>query len=66
VDRREAEYVRCLLTAPPLRGRRALDRERALGLLEELVEPQDRLEALVRRLEDPAEEGSWRPGSSTA
>jgi hypothetical protein len=37
------------------RGRDALDRERALRLLDELVEAQDRLEALRRRLRELAE-----------
>jgi hypothetical protein len=39
------------------KGRRdALDRERALKLLDELVETQDVLEALRRRLRELAEE----------
>jgi hypothetical protein len=43
-----------LLTEPGPRDR--LDRERALRLLDELVDTQDRLEVLRRRVRELAEE----------
>jgi hypothetical protein len=54
----ELEYLRRSIAMLPPGRRDALDREKALGLVDELVETQDRLEALRRRLRELME-GRW-------
>jgi hypothetical protein len=54
--RHEAEYLRRSIAMLPPGRRDALDRERALALLDELVGTQEQLESLRRRLRELAEE----------
>ena len=57
MDRRyEIEYLRRSLAMLPPGRRDALDRERALGILDELVEVQGRLDRLRQELRRLAEE----------
>ena len=57
MDRRyEIDYLRRSLAMLPPGRRDALDRERALGILEELVEVQGRLDRLRQELKRLAEE----------
>jgi hypothetical protein len=57
MDRRyEIDSLRRSLAMLPPGRRDALDRERALGVLDELVEVQDRLDRLRRELKRLAEE----------
>ena len=57
MDRRyEIENLRRSVAMLPPGRPDALDRERALRLLDELVESQDRLEQVRRRLRELAEE----------
>jgi hypothetical protein len=53
--RHEAEYLRRSIAMLPAGRRNALDRERALRLLDELVGTQDELEALRRRRRELAD-----------
>jgi len=55
--RHEAEYLRRSIAMLPPGRRDALDRERALELLDELVTTQDRLEALRRTLRELGGDG---------
>ncbi len=50
--RHEAEYLRRSIAMLPPGRRDALDRERALELVDELVTAQDRLEGLRRQLRE--------------
>ena len=50
--RHEAEYLRRSIAMLPPGRRDALDRERALELLDELVTTQDQLEGLRRQLRE--------------
>jgi len=57
MDRRhEIEHLRRSVAMLPPGRPDALDRERALRLLDELVESQDRLDHVRRRLRELAEE----------
>ena len=55
--RHEAEYLRRSIAMLPPGRRDALDRERALDLLDQLVHAQDDLECLRRQLRELAGEG---------
>ena len=54
--RHEAEYLRRSIAMLPPGRRDALDRERALALLDELVGTQEQLEGIRRRLRELADE----------
>jgi hypothetical protein len=54
--RYELESLRRSIAMLPAGRRDALDRERALGLLDELCEAQDEIERLQRRLRELAED----------
>jgi hypothetical protein len=53
--RHEAEYLRRSIAMLPAGRRDALDRERALALLDQLVGAQEQLEGLRRRLRELAD-----------
>jgi hypothetical protein len=62
--RHEAEYLRRSIAMLPSGRRDALDRERALTLLDELVETQDQIAQLRRRLLELAQDKATNGGAA--